>query len=387
MATSSDMAGFSRQGRQSLPWLRWPRVWRSLGDWLIAALAVQGIGAAIIFPASMAMVTASFPPERRGTAFGVQTTVGGLFMSAGPLLGGVFSQTLSWRWIFLINLPIVVVIATIVGLTWKPAQKPAAEPHGRSSFDLAGFATLLLGLVALVVFLMQGTEWGWTDPWTLSLLVAGVVLTVCFVAVELRRDQPLIELDLLSIPTFAGGCLVFFVFQFNKIVIFVFVALLLQEHMGKSPIASGLALMFAVLPTLATSLVTGNLTDRLGARIPLLFGYAVNGIAVILIGILSVYDRYWMVLVPLIVWGSTLPFASIPARRALMSAVPAEKHGQASGINLTLQMFGGTIGIAVCGSILATTGSYRIAFLLTGFLVVATIGVIWSMIEREEPRG
>ncbi|MCP4318794.1 MAG: MFS transporter [Hyphomicrobiales bacterium] len=354
------------------------------GDWLIAARALQGVGAAIIFPTSMAMVTGSFPPEKRGTAFGVQTTVGGLFMASGPLLGGVFAEALSWRWIFLINLPILMAIALVVALTWKPAGARTTQTRTGNAIDLAGFITLLVGLVALVVSLMQGSDWGWLDRSTMVLFVAGLVLLACFIAVELRRSAPLIELDLLAIKTFAGGTVAFFIFQFNKIVVFVFVALLLQEKLGKSPILSGLAVMIAVLPTLVTSIVTGKLTDRLGARRPLIFGFAVNEAVVVLIGIASAYNNYWLVLVPLVFWGASLPFASIPARRALMSAVPHDKQGQASGINLTIQMFGGTIGMAVCGSILATTGSYRLVFVVTGLLILVTIWVVWAMVERDQ---
>ncbi|WP_169054309.1 MFS transporter [Nitratireductor sp. XY-223] len=351
------------------------------GGILIAATAVQGIGAAVIFPASMAMVTASFPPEKRGTAFGMQTTVGGVFMSSGPLLGGLFSQVLSWRWIFLINLPIVLAIALVVLATWRPSDQQMRDSRGR--FDLSGFATLFLGLVALVVFLMQGADWGWTSPTLLMLLVFGIVLMIVFFTVERRRPDPLIELDLLAIRTFTGGTISFFVFQFNKIAIFVFLAMYFQEKLGRSPVAAGLAVMIAILPTLVTSLITGRMTDRLGARVPLIFGYALNGAAVVAIGLLSVFESYWLVLLPLIIWGATLPPSSIPARQALMGAVPKDKHGQASGINLTVQMLGGTIGMALCGSILAATGSYQLVFLITGCLVLATIFVIWSMVERD----
>ncbi|MDA4847402.1 MFS transporter [Hoeflea poritis] len=351
------------------------------GGYLIAARALQGIGAAVIFPVSMAMVTVSFPPEKRGTAFGLQTTVGGIFMSSGPLIGGLFSQELSWRWIFLINLPIVLVIACVVLATWQSTDENNSKAGER--FDTAGFATLLVGLVALVVFLMQGPEWGWTNPSVLMLLVIGLLLMIAFVFIELRRPDPLIELDLLAIRTFTGGTLSFFVFQFNKIVIFVFVAMFLQEKLGRTPVASGLAVMIAILPTLLTSLITGRLTDRLGARPPLMLGFAVNGAAVLLIGLLSTLENYWLVVLPLILWGASLPFASIPARRALMGAVPKPKHGQASGINLTIQMFGGTIGMALCGSILAATGSYQLVFMITGCLVLATVFVIWSMVERD----
>ncbi len=127
------------------------------GAWLIAARALQGIGAAIVFPASWAMLTSVFPVERRGTAFGIQTTVGGTFMAMGPLVGGVFTETLSWRWIFWINLPVVAVIAAIVWAAWEAPPQKSQTP---SAIDTPGLITLVGGLSALVIALMQGAEWG-----------------------------------------------------------------------------------------------------------------------------------------------------------------------------------------------------------------------------------
>ncbi|MCG8546514.1 MAG: MFS transporter [Alphaproteobacteria bacterium] len=356
------------------------------GGWLIGARAAQGMGAAIIFPASLAMITSIFPAEERGTAFGIQVTIAAVFMSMGPLVGGFFTETISWRWIFWINLPFVAVIALIIFVTRERALEPSAptaptkaESHG---FDIAGLATLVLGLTALVVAFMQGVEWGWDSPAILSLLAGGVVLLGIFAVVELHRANPLIEISLLRIATFTGGNLVFFMFQFNKIAIFVFVALYLQEVMRDSPIEAGLVILVSVLPTLVTSLLAGKAADRFGSRMPLSVGLFLNASAVGLVADATASDSYALIVAPLIVWGATLPVVAVCSRRALMSAVPEAQRGQAGGVNLTIQMLGGTIGMALCGTLLATTGDYGLVFGVTSGLLFVSLLIAMTMIER-----
>ncbi len=355
--------------------------------WLIVARAAQGIGAAIIFPASWAMMTTIFPAAQRGFAFGIQTTIGGIFMSTGPLIGGLFAAAISWRWIFWINLPVVAAVAVIVLATWTPSIESArrAMPKARGGFDFLGPVALVFGLIAVVVALMEGAGWGWGDPVTLALSGGGAALLIVFAVVETRCRAPVIDLGLLRIATFTGGVLIFFMFQFNKIIVFVFGPLYLQDALRRSPIDAGFAVMVAVLPTLVTSLISGRLTDRLGARRPLMLGLALNGSAVILLAIVTAYDSYPLTLMPLVIWGATLPFLAVPSRRALMSAVPPTQQSQASGVNLTIQMLGGTIGMAICSSLFTATGSFRLVFLVTGALVLATILVGWLMVERPAP--
>lgn len=192
------------------------------GGWLIAARALQGLGAAVTFPASMAVVTQAFPPERRGRAFGLQTTVAGCFMASGPLVGGFFSEVVSWRWIFVINLPIMAIAGGILLVTLGPVSPPA--PKSGASFwsrlDYPGVVTLTAGLSGITIALMQSSDWGWTSPAVVAGFVGGVTLTAVFVAIELRRPEPLIELDLLAIPTFTGGNIAFAAFQFEKMIVF-----------------------------------------------------------------------------------------------------------------------------------------------------------------------
>ena len=162
------------------------------GAWLIAARAVQGLGAAIIFPASLAMMTNSFALEQRGLAFGIQVTIGGTFMALGPLVGGFFSEVVSWRWIFWINLPVVVAIIAIVLAAWAPwLQAKLASAHkGWRAVDFPGLVTLVAGLTALVIALMQANDWGWDAPATVALFFGGVVLLAVFTVIEKKRPSP-----------------------------------------------------------------------------------------------------------------------------------------------------------------------------------------------------
>ena len=356
------------------------------GIWLISARALQGLGVAIVFPASFAMITAVFPQNERGRAFGIATTVAGVFMAMGPLVGGFFSEFLSWRWIFWINLPIMAAIALVVWAAWpKPDERPRlGHALSPAALDYPGLVTLVAGLCALVIALMQGEEWGWGAPVTLSLLLGGTLAIALFVLLEARRPRPLVDLELFRNATFDGAILVFFAFQFNKMAVFVFVALYLQEVVKMNATAAGLLVLLAVVPALLSSAPAGRLADRWGSRRPALAGLLVNGAALAVIGALAPLARYDLMILPLVVWGATLPFLAVSARRAVMQAVPPAQHGQAGGINLTVQMLGGTLGVALCGAIYAATGDFRLVFLASGAQAGLMLIVAWFSLDRHE---
>jgi predicted MFS family arabinose efflux permease len=248
--------------------------------------------------------------------------------------------------------------------------------------DLLGLITLVLGLVALVTGTMQGAIWGWSTAATIVLLVGGALMILVFVIVELRVSNPLIEVTLFSNTTITGSNLVIFTGQFSKIAIVVYVALYLQDSLHMNPLRAGFALLVAVVPTLFTSIPAGRLADRFGTRWLSLGGLLLNGLAVLSIGIAVPWKSYHLLVAPLVIWGATLPFLYAPTRRAAMNAVPEDKHGQASGISLTSQLLGGTIGMAVCGTLLATTGDFRPGFLATASLAGAVLVAGWLTIER-----
>ncbi|MEM8588250.1 MAG: MFS transporter [Pseudomonadota bacterium] len=356
------------------------------GTWLIAALAAQGVGAAIIFPNSIATISRAFPGENRGTAFGIQVAIAACFMACGPLVGGFFTSAISWRWIFWINVPLIAAIVLVVLMANRQDPKDDG-PAKKTSFDGGGFVLLVVGLSALVIALMQGQEWGWLSLPIIALAAGGAALMIAFVFLELKLKQPLIELRLLRIKTFTGGNLIFAMFQFDKMAIFVFVPLFLQQVLNRSAIEAGLGVIAAVVPTLLTSYLSGRATDRFGARRPLLIALVVNGLAVLGIAYGAYQSSYGWMVGPLILWGISLPFMATPSRKALMSAAPEDHQGEASGVNITIQMLGGTVGMALCSTVLLITGSYAITFAMTGVLLLLSFIIAWGMVEVPDRRG
>ncbi|MEM8954607.1 MAG: MFS transporter [Verrucomicrobiota bacterium] len=337
---------------------------------LITARAVQGLGAAIIFPNGIALINQVFPPEQRGLAFGIQTACGGTFMALGPLVGGFFTETLSWRWIFWINIPAIIIITLILILA---KTKDEAQSGSRKPFDFLGLSLLIPGLTALVLGFMQAPDWGWTSTVTLSLLAGGAVVTTLFVITELRKPSPLIELDLLKVHPFFNGNYMIFVAQIDKATLVVFGALYIQRHLDMTALQAGLALTPAVIPLTFVAIIAGKFCDRFGNRGPALYGAGMNAAAIIAFGIGATFDSYYAILPALLMWGCSLPFVFVPARHALMSAIPHHKSGQAGGINLTAQFLGSTVGITIGSALLAMTQNFPLIFLVAGSIAMTSL--------------
>ena len=349
------------------------------GTWLIAARIFQGIGAAIIFPTTVTMIAKTFPPEQRGLALGIQVACGGTFMALGPLAGGFIIDALSWRWIFWINLPVAVAVATIIWMGWVEAPPSGAKPR----FDTAGLIALVFGLAALVLGIMQGADWGWSAPATLAFLLGGAIALIVFVAIEARKAAPLIDIRLFRNATFSIADLAIFTGQFGQMAVVVFVAIYLQHVLGMGPLDAGLAMLPGVLPLPISPIVAGRLSDRFGTRRPVLIGLLLFGLSLFGIAYAVWAESYALLVAPFIVWGCTMPLLYVPTRRAVMAAVPAAEHGEAGGISLTAQLLGGTIGVAVSGALLSATGDYGIIFLTAAILTTAVLVLAWFGLERQ----
>ena len=349
------------------------------GAFLIAARAVQGLGAAAIYPTSIAMVTIAFPKEQRGMAIGICATIATTLLAAGPLVGGFLTEIVSWRWIFWINVPIAVVIALIVLAAW--VDPPREDPRPR--LDYGGLVALVVGLGTLVFAIMQGATWGWTQPIILASLACGVVVLAAFVLIERRHDAPLIEVDLFRSATFSACSLVIFAAQFGKIIVVVFGALYLQDEVGMSPLVAGLALLVSVGGMPFTAGLAGRLSDRFGPRRPSLAGAALTSLGMFWIAGASAWDSYALLVPGLVVWGGALTLSFIPPIMALMNAVPVKEQGQAGGIVTSARLLGGTIGVAVGSTLLATTGSFQVVFLVPAGLLLAALVLAWFAIEHQ----
>ena len=357
------------------------------GTMLIAARALQGVAAALIFPTSIALITTAFAPEKRGVAFGYQTTVGGIFMASGPLIGGLLTETVSWRMIFWIGIPVIIGIAVLLWVIWSPSYDVQQRKTSGSVMrpEFMGPAFLIVGLFGLVTFVMQGPSWGWTAPSTLGLLVLGFVMLVLFLHRELSYPAPLLDVTLLKIPEFGGGAVIFALFQLEKIAVFVFAAQYFQDVLGKSPIMSGVAVSLAILPTLVTAVVCGKCTDRFGSHATLVAGVVIHGVAVLLLALATTQQNYLLALAPLILWGASMPSIAIPIRRVQMNAVPEDKRAQASGMNMTIQMLGGSFGLAVCSALIAETGSYPLLFFFVGIATLLIVPIGHFCVGRLKP--
>lgn len=350
------------------------------GTALIVARGIQGIGAAVIFPVSLAMVSIVFPAKQRGMALGIYGTLGTVLLCLGPLIGGLFTDFLSWRWIFWVNPPIVVAIGLVVLFAWRDApHEPAA---GR--FDGAGLVSLIGGLALLVFGLMQGPDWGWSSVAVWPPLVLGIVLLAAFAIIEMRKQAPLIEVDLFGNASFTACVLVVFLAQFTKMPVIVIGALYFQTELHMSPLGAGFALLVAVIPEPFLAIPSGRVADRIGSRKPTLVGVAATAASILWIGVAADWNSYAALVPALIVWGSCQPFLFVPPQRVVMNAVPINKQGQAGGILQTAQLLGGTIGMAISSALLTATGDYDTVFLATGALSVTVLLFGLRAIEREK---
>lgn len=348
------------------------------GTMLIVARLAQGVGAAIIFPLSLVLVSMSFKPEERGMALGIYGAIGTSFLALGPLVSGLLTEYLSWRWIFWINPPIVLVVAAV---TWRFWRDP---PHGvEGSFDWGGLLLMVGGLALTVFAIMEGPERGWSRPDVLIPLCLGVTMLALFVFWELRANPPLIAVALFANPTFAAANLIVLLAQFVKIATFVFGAMYFQAKVGLSPLMSGVALLPAVAPPMLMATFAGKAADRHGTRAPSLWGVSGTLIGISAMAIGMGLGVTLLVYAGLLIWGIAVSYLFVPPQRAVMMSVAPQMQGQAGGIVLSSQLLGGTMGMAICSTIFATTGAFAAVFWATA--AVAALVLIYGYLALERP--
>ncbi|MEH6547271.1 MAG: MFS transporter [Sneathiella sp.] len=348
------------------------------GAEMVTARIFQGAGAAIIFPISLAMITITFPAGQRGLALGIYGAVGTFFLGIGPLVGGFFTDLLSWRWIFWINIPVMIAIAVIVLSTWRDIEKNEET----AAFDYPGLLTLIGGLGLIIFALMQGPDWGWTSPLIIGMALGGIGVICVFVHLENRKKSPLMELDLFNNGTFSVCNFVIFIAQFNQMCIVIFGALYLQDVLNLSPLMTGVILLAAVGMAPLTGTPTGMLVDRIGARPVLLISLILTVFGMLWVGYFMTGASYVYLIPGFIAWGITNCALFIAGRRPVMASVPPEKHGQAGGILMTSQLLGGTVSVAIGGVLFALTGNYAIIFTVAA--AITAVGLIWAWFSAEK---
>jgi EmrB/QacA subfamily drug resistance transporter len=328
---------------------------------LIVSRSAQGIGGAILFATSLALLAQSFHGKERGMAFGIWGAVTGVSAGLGPVLGGVITAGISWRGIFLVNLPVGV--ASLVVTRWQVEE--SKTPHAARP-DWAGFATLTAGLVSLVYGLIRAGEIAWSDTGVAICLALAVVFFVTFVAVELRADHPLFDLSLFRIPTFSGGLATAFALNGSLYAMFLYLVLYLQDDLGYSAVATGSALLLISGTAIFSSIFAGVFSDRIPVRWLIGPGLLLTGVGLLLMTGLD--DRSsWTHLIPgFIVAGVGSGLVNPPLASTAVGVVAPQRSGMASGVNTTFREIGIAAGIAVYGSVFASALRQHLSQALAG---------------------
>jgi EmrB/QacA subfamily drug resistance transporter len=324
--------------------------------WLIAARAVQGCGAALIMPLAMALLSAAFPPQRRGAALGVFTGVTGLAVVGGPLVGGVIAQNIDWQWIFWVNVPIGLVVAPLVLARVPESVGP------RAPLDAVGVSLVGGGALGLVWGLVRANAVGWSSAEVVGPLVAGALLVLAFVRWELRIAQPMLPMQFFARRAFAAGNATSFLLYASLYGSVFYIAQYLQVGLGYGPLAAGVrfipwtVLMFVIAP------VAGRLVDRIGGRSLITTGMALQGAGLAWVAVNAADGRsYTASIAALMISGVGTTMAMPAVQSVVMNAVPASALGKASGAFNSVRQLGGAFGIGILAAVFSVDGSYSSA--------------------------
>jgi EmrB/QacA subfamily drug resistance transporter len=319
------------------------------GQSLIAWRIVQGVGAALMNPATLAIISATFPPRQRGMAIGIWAGVSALALAIGPLVGGLLTEHLSWSWVFFVNVPVGVFGVAASYLLIDESRDMSEEQR----LDLAGLVTSGLGLFALTYGLIEANTYGWSSARIVGSFVAAAVLLGTFVALELRQRLPMLDLTLFRNGTFAGANVVILMVGLAMFGVFFFVSLYMQNILGFSAVQAGAAFLPMTVLIILVAPIAGKLSDRIGSRWLMTGGMTLIGAQLLYYSTLGVHANFWDLLPALLVGGVGMSLTMTPSAAAIIGSVPTDKSGVGSAVMNTMRQIGGSIGVALIGAIIA----------------------------------
>jgi EmrB/QacA subfamily drug resistance transporter len=319
-------------------------------EFLIGARAVQGVGAALMNPASLSIITATFPPRERGQAIGIWAGVSAMALAIGPLVGGLIVDNINWNWIFFINVPVGVAGIIVSQLVIKESRDTSHE----QSIDLPGLITSTAGLFALTYALIEGNRHGWTSPEIVGLFAAAAALLVGFVVLEHYQRLPMLDLSLFRNSSFLGANLVAMLVSLGMFGVFFFVSLYIQNILGWSPTKAGASFLPMTILIILVAPVAGKLSDRVGSRWLMGVGMTLVSISLLLYQRVGLHSTFWTLLPAMLLGGVGMAMTMSPMTAAAMSSVPVDKAGVGSGVLNSFRQLGGSLGIALMGAILAS---------------------------------
>jgi EmrB/QacA subfamily drug resistance transporter len=350
-------------------------------EMLIGARVLQGAGAALMNPATLSIIAATFPPRERGTAIGIWAGVSALALAIGPLVGGLITEHISWHWIFFVNVPV-----GVLGIAASYVFIDESRDETHASLDLPGLATSAIGLFALTYGLIEANTFGWTSARIIGAFALAVVSLVSFVVIERRRREPMLPLELFRSGTYTGANLVVLLVALAMFGVFFFVSLYMQNILGYSAVETGAAFLPLTILIILVAPVAGRTSDRLGSRGLMTAGMLCIALQLVLFSRLSAEASFWNLLPALLIGGVGMGLTMTPGAAAATRSVPVDKAGVGAAVLNSARQVGGTMGIAIMGAIVAAEvgGQQTPEAFMRGFeralLVAAGIALVGAIV-------
>jgi EmrB/QacA subfamily drug resistance transporter len=346
---------------------------------LIAARAVQGLGAAILSPAALSIVATTFKDgAERNKALGIWGAVAGSGGAAGVLLGGVLTESLGWEWVLWVNVPIGIIAAALAPSLIAETRDEGEERH----FDVAGAFTITLGLSALVFALLDAETAGWGSFQTIGTIAASFILLAAFVVIERRSRAPLVPFSIFRIRTITGANVVGILVGASLFSMFYFISLYMQQVLGYSPIKAGLSYLPLAISIILSAGIASGLVTKVGFKPILAIGMALVALGLLWFTQISVHGTFLAdILGPSLLAAVGLGFAFVPVTIAAVSGIEDREQGLASGLINTSQQVGGALGLAILAAIANSIigSSHNPADLVEGFQTAFLVGAAFAI--------
>jgi len=339
----------------------------SNGGTLIGARIVQGLGGALMNPATLSIIAATFPPRERGKAIGIWAGVSAMALAIGPLVGGLLTEHVNWNWIFFINVPVGVLGLLAVPVFIEESRDTSHEQR----LDVPGLIASAVGLFSLTYAFIEANNYGWTSARILAAFAIAGVALVTFVLLERHQRIPMLDLSLFRNRTFAGSNAAMLFVGLAMFGTFFYVSIYMQQVLGYSPVQAGASFLPMTLLVIALAPRMGALSDKFGSRWLVGGGMSLLAVMLLYYSQLGAHESLWALLPGLVLGGTGMAMTMTPTTAAAMSAVAVDKAGVGSAVLNSARQVGGSLGIAVMGAIVASRTDY-----LTGFHDALRLGAV-----------
>jgi len=343
---------------------------------------VQGIGGAVMFAQSLALIADSFQGRERGTAFGIWGATVGASVAVGPLIGGVLTESAGWEWVFFVNVP-VGVLAIVLALRYISENRDPNAP----GIDWPGLVTFSGGLFLLVFALIRGNPEGWGSTMIVAMLTAAVLLLVAFFVVEARVSNPMLDLSLFRVPTFVGASIASFGLSSSMFALFLYLTLYIQNGLHYSPLQAGLRFLPITITSFVVAPISGRLSSTIPIRVLLGLGLLLVSAGLLLMYGLTVHSGWTDLLAGFLVAGVGIGLVNPPLATTAVGVVPPQRSGMASGINTTFRQVGIATGIAALGAVFQSTISDKVGSGLTPLVGGRASSLADLVVNQEVPRA